>query len=129
MKIKNKICKTSYMLVISMLLITIATISANAETTNEEEEQILETIVIERENTEGDIGEVDIAPGEEEPLIISPNPNILPDETEYTDNLVIAADTTKNSESKNIGLTGFAFIVVLAGFLATILIVKRKNKK
>jgi len=127
MKIKNKICKNSYIVMVGILFVIISAISANAQTTDEDVEPILETIVIERENTQGDIDENDITPGEEEPLIISPNPNILPDETEYTDNLVIAGDTTKNSESKDIGFNGTIIIAVFAGIIATILIIKRKS--
>ena len=69
-----------------------------------------------------------ISPGPEEPLIISPIPNFLPEETDYTDNLVIAGDTTKNSESKDIDITGLTIIVVFAGIIVTVLIIKRKSK-
>jgi len=128
MKDKNKISKSSFMLVIGMISIMIASASVNAERINEVVEPIPEDIVVEEVDSE-DQGDLVIAPGPEEPLVISPNPNLISEQTDITDNLVIAGDTTDKSEIKDIGLYGFAIIVVIAGILASVIIIKGKNKK
>lgn len=126
MKNKNKSFKTSLIFIIGITFIMMAAASASADIISRASDSDSEEIVVDQDNPvdEGNI----ISPGPEEPLIIAPNPNTIPEQTDYTDNLVIAGDTTDKSQIKDIGLTGFAIIVVIAGIIAALIIIKGKNK-
>lgn len=126
MKNKNKSLKTSLILIIGVTFIMMVAASASADIISRESDSESEEIVVDQD-TPIDEGNL-ISPGAEEPLIIAPDPNIIPEQTDYTDDLVIAGDTTDKSQIKDIGLTGFAVIVIIAGIVAALIIIRGKNK-
>ena len=126
MKNKIKSFKTSLILIIGVTFIMTAAASASADIISRESDSESGEIVVDQDIPidEGNL----ILPGPEEPLIIAPDSNILPEQTDYTDDLVIAGDTTDKSQIKDIGLTGFAVIVIIAGIAAALIIIGGKNK-
>ncbi len=123
---KTKIWKTSILLVISLTFLMMAAASVNAERTNEDAVPVNDEIVINENTSEYEEGNL-ISPGPKEPLIIAPNPNLISEDIEKTDDLVIAGDTTGQNEIIKIDLPGFAIITVLAGIAICIIIYKIKK--
>jgi hypothetical protein len=123
---KNKIWKTGILLVISLTFLMMTAASVNADRINVETVPVNEEIVINENTSENDEGNL-ISPGPEEPLIIAPNPNLISENIEQTDDLVIAGDTTGQNEILNIGLPGLAIITILAGIAICIIVYKIKK--
>jgi len=124
MKNKNKSLKISLLLVIGVIFIGMAAASASADIIKREADSDFEEVV--EQDIPADEGNL-ISPGPEEPLIIAPNPNLISEQTEKTDDLVIAGDTTDKSEYKDTGIYGFVIITVIAGTIAALVIIKRKK--
>ena len=123
---KNKIWKTGILLVISLTFLMMTAASVNAERTNIETVPINEEIVINENASDNEEGNL-ISPGPEEPLIIAPNPNLISEDIETSDDLVIAGDTAGQNEILNIGLPGLAIIAILAGVVIGIIVYKFKK--
>ena len=123
---KNKIWKTSILLVISLTFLMMTAASVNADRTNKETVPVNEEMVINEDTSENEEGNL-ISPGKEEPLIIAPNPNLISGDIEQTDDLVIAGDTTDQNEIINIGLPGLAIITIISGIAICIIVYKIKK--
>ena len=123
---KNKIWKTSILLVISLTFLMMTAASVNAERTNVETVPVNEEIVKNKDTSENEEGNL-ISPGPDEPLIIAPNPSLISEDIEQTDDFVIAGDTTGQNEIMEIGLPGIAIITILAGIAICIIVYKIKK--